>query len=106
MIDIRELNNKTFDVTLQDGTILNIRKPSNELFKQTFTMIELIQKNGEEKNVVNAIYIFLTKVFNRNLNNIKFTQAQIEEIIDIDVAMYLIKEYQNFLNEVMQDINF
>lgn len=106
MIDIRELNNKTFDVTLQDGTILNIRKPSNELFKQTFTMIELIQKNGEEKNVVNAIYIFLTKVFNRNLNNIKFTQQQIEEIIDIDVAMYLIKEYQNFLNEVMQDINF
>lgn len=106
MIDIRELNNKTFDVTLQDGTILNIRKPSNELFKQTFIMIELIQKNGEEKNVVNAIYIFLTKVFNRNLNNIKFTQQQIEEIIDIDVAMYLIKEYQNFLNEVMQDINF
>lgn len=106
MIDIRELNNRTFDLTLQDGTILNIRKPSNELFKQTFTMIELIQKNGEEKNVVNAIYIFLTKVFNRNLNNIKFTQQQIEEIIDIDVAMYLIKEYQNFLNEVMQDINF
>lgn len=106
MIDIRELNNRTFDITLQDGTILNIRKPSNELFKQTFTMIELIQKNGEEKNVVNAIYIFLTKVFNRNLNEIKFTQIQIEEMIDIDVAMYLIKEYQNFLNEVMQDINF
>jgi hypothetical protein len=106
MIDIRELNNKTFDVTLQNGTILNLRKPSNELFKQTFTMIKLIEANSEEDKIIGAIYNFLTKIFNRNLNDAKFSQQQIEEIIDIDVAMYLIKEYQNFINEVMQDINF
>ncbi|GEM_PF-3450342 len=106
MIDLSMLNNKTFDITLQDGTVLNIRKPSNELFKETFKMIELIKKNGEEKNIVNAIYIFLTKVFNRNFNDIKFTQQQVENLIDIDISMYLIKEYQNFLTEVIQDINF
>ena len=69
-------------------------------------MIELIEKNGEEKNIINAIYIFLTKIFNRNLNDKKFTQTEIEDLIDIDVAMYLIREYQKFLSEVIQGINF
>ena len=106
MIDLGTLSNKTFDVRLTDGTELNIRKPSNELLKETYKMIELIEKNGEEKNIINAIYIFLTKIFNRNLNDKKFTQSAIEDLIDLDVAMYLIKEYQSFLAEVIQDINF
>lgn len=106
MIDLSMLNNKTFDIKLQDGTELNIRKPSNELFKETFRMIKLMEANGEDDKKISAIYIFLAKMMNRNLNNIKFTQQQLEEMIDIDVSMYLIKEYQNFLNEVVQDINF
>lgn len=106
MIDLGTLSNKTFDVRLIDGTELNIRKPSNELLKETYKMIELIEKNGEEKNIINAIYIFITKIINRNLNDKKFTQSAIEELIDIDVAMYLIKEYQSFLAEVIQGINF
>ena len=106
MIDLSTLNNKTFDVKLLNGLELNIRKPSNELLKETYKMIELIEKNGEEKNIVNAIYIFLTKIFNRNLNDKKFTQTEIEDLIDIDVAMYLIREYQKFLSEVIQNINF
>lgn len=106
MIDLSILSNKTFDIKLQDGTELNIRKPSNELFKETFRMIKLMEANGEDDKKISAIYIFLTKMFNRNMNNVKFTQQQLEELIDIDVAMYLIKEYQQFLNEVVQDINF
>lgn len=106
MIDLSILSNKTFDIKLPDGFELNIRKPSNELFKETFRMIKLMEANGEDDKKISAIYVFLTKMFNRNMNNIKFTQQQLEELIDIDVAIYLIKEYQNFLNEVVQDINF
>ena len=105
MIDIRELSNKTFDITLQDGTVLNIRKPSNELFKETLKIFKTA-KNQEEDKKINVIYIFLTKILNRNTNNIKLTQTKIENDIDIDIAVYLIKKYQEFLNEVMQDINF
>lgn len=105
MIDIRELSNKTFDITLQDGTVLNIRKPSNELFKETLKIFKTAE-NQEEDKKINVIYIFLTKILNRNTNNIKLTQTKIENDIDIDIAVYLIKKYQEFLNEVMQDINF
>lgn len=106
MIDLSILSNKTFDIKLPDGFELNIRKPSNDLFKETFRMIKLMEANGEDDKKISAIYVFITKMFNRNMNNVKFTQQQLEELIDIDIAMYLIKEYQNFLNEVVQDINF
>lgn len=106
MIDLQELTSKTFDVKLMDGTELNIRKPSNELFRGTLKMVELMEANGEEDKKISAIYSFLLRMFNRNLNEIKFTQNQLEEMIDIDVAMLLIKEYQQFLVEAVKDINF
>ena len=105
MIDLSVLNNKTFDIRLQDGTVLNIRKPNNELFKETLKIFKTAE-NQEEDKKINVIYIFLTKILNRNTNNIKLTQTKIENDIDIDIAVYLIKKYQEFLNEVMQDINF
>ena len=105
MIDLSMLNNKTFDIRLQDGTVLNIRKPNNELFKETLKIFKTAE-NQEEDKKINVIYIFLTKILNRNTNNIKLTQTKIENDIDIDIAVYLIKKYQEFLNEVMQDINF
>ena len=106
MINLQELSNKTFDVMLQDGTELNIRKPNNELFQGTLKMVKLMEANGEEDKKISAIYSFLFKMFNRNLNDMKFTQRQLEEMIDIDVAMYLIQKYQEFLTEVVGDINF
>lgn len=106
MIDLKELSNKTFDIRLTDGTELKIRKPSNELFRGTLKMVKLMEANGEDDKKISAIYDFLLKMFNRNVNEIKFTQSQLEEMIDIDVAMYLIKEYQAFLTEAVQDINF
>lgn len=106
MIDLSLLNNKTFDIKLQDGEILNIRKPNNQLLSDTFKMIALIEANGEEKSIINAIYLFLTKIMNRNINGIKFTQNAVEEMLDIDAAMYVIKEYYGFVKEVLEAINF
>ena len=106
MIDLQELSNKTFDIRLKDGTELNIRKPSNELFRSTLKMVKLMEANGEEDKQISAIYVFLLKMFNRNTNERKFTQNELEEMIDIDVAMYLIKEYQTFLIEAVESSNF
>lgn len=106
MIDLTVISQKTFDLKLQDGTVLNIRKPNNQLFNDVFKIIKLIEANGEEKNIINAIYIILTKMINRNLNDIKFQQNVIEEMIDLDTAMYIVQEYWTFVQEVVQDINF
>ncbi len=106
MLDLTQLTTKTFDIKIDENTILNIRKPSNELFKDTFKMIKLIEANGEEDKLIGVLYNFLTKVFNRNLNDKKFTQQEMEDLFDIDIAIYLIQEYWKFIEEVMQDISF
>lgn len=106
MLDLTQLTTRTFDLKIDDNTLLNIRKPNNELFKETFKMINLIDANGEEDKLIGVLYNFLTKVFNRNLNNKKFTQQEIENILDIDIAAYLIQEYFKFVKEVMSDIDF
>lgn len=106
MLDLTQLSIKTFDLKIDENTILNIRKPSNELFKDTFKMIKLIEANKEEDKLIGVIYNFIMKVFNRNLNDKKFTQQEIENLIDIDVAMYIIKEYFNFVQEIAEDIAF
>jgi hypothetical protein len=106
MIDLSIISQKTFDLKMQDGTLLNIRKPNNQLFNDVFKIIKLIEANGEEKNIINAIYIILARILNRNMNEIKFQQNVIEEIIDLDTAMYIVQEYWKFVQEVMQDINF
>ncbi|MEL7646977.1 MAG: hypothetical protein AAGU76_02735 [Sedimentibacter sp.] len=106
MIDLSILNNKTFDIRLKDGTELNIRKPSKELFNDTFKMIKLIEANSEEDKIIGVLYNFLARAFNRNTNGIKLTQQQVEDELELDVAMYVTKEYWKFVQEVMQDINF
>jgi hypothetical protein len=106
MIDLSIINNKTFDIRLNNGTELNIRKPSNEMLKETYKMANLMKANSEEDKNLDLIYFFLTKMFNRNINDLKFSRQQVENEVDIDVAMYLIKAYQSFITEVIQDINF
>ena len=106
MLDLTQLVNKTFDLKIDENTVLNIRKPNNELFKDTFKMIKLIEANKEEDKIISVVYNFIMKVFNRNLNDKKFTQQEIENLLDIDVAMYIIKEYFNFVQEIAEDITF
>jgi hypothetical protein len=106
MIDLTLLQDKTFDIKVNEDLILNIRKPNNQMFKDIAKIVEIIEANKEDDKIINIIYQFLTGVFNRNKNDKRFSQKEIEDLFDIDVAMYLIREYQGWVNEVLQDVNF
>ncbi len=106
MIDIRKLDEVTFDITLTDGRVLNIKKPNRELFDATFKMVDILQANDENDKVFDIIYSFLAKIFNRNKNDIKLTQKDLEKELDVVNAIYIIKEFQKFITEAMQGVNF
>lgn len=106
MIDIASLNEVTFDIKLSDNRILNIRKPNKELFNSTFKMMDILEANEEDDKILDIIYNFLTKIFNRNTNNIKLTQEDLENEIDVVTAIYIIKAFQKFITEAMQGVNF
>lgn len=107
MIDISKLNDKTFDVKLTDGRVLNIRKPNKEIFNDTMKVANLVDSDDKaEGKIVNAVYDFLTKVFNRNKNHIGLTKEELEEELDFVNAMIVIKAYQEFVSEVIQNTSF
>lgn len=106
MLDLSLLNQKTWDLKLLDGTVLNVRKPNNDLFKETQKMAEAAANKKTGDKITTVTYSFLTKVLNRNTNGRKFTQQEIEQIIPLDIAVILIYEYQKFVIEVMQGVNF
>ena len=106
MIDLTQIQDKTFDIKVNEKITLNIRKPNNQMFKDIAKIIELIASNAEQDKLLGFIYMYLTRVFNRNKNDMKFTQTEIENLFDMDVAIYVIREYQSWMNEVIQDINF
>lgn len=106
MIDIASLNEVTFDIKLSDNRILNIRKPNKELFNTTFKMMELMESNNEDDKILDIIYNFLTKIFNRNTNDIKLTQKDLENELDVVTAIYIIKAFAKFITEAMEGVNF
>ena len=59
MIDLRTLNAITFDLTLPDGRILNIKQPTKELYDNLLQMTELAKANHEEEKSVRHYIQFL-----------------------------------------------
>lgn len=110
MLDLTRLNDITFDIKLNDELIVNIKKPNNAMYNELFGLVRLIEKdNANIEGLTNATYEFLTGMVNRNKQNQTFTRQEVEEYFPLDVAMYVIKEYQAWGNksvEALRDGNF
>lgn len=94
MLDLGKLNQELYSIRLADKTILKLKKPTQAMI---LTMIEF-RENGdlEEIEVLNSFYSFMTRMFNRNVNNKEFKQDDIEEMLDIETAMIVFKDYMEF----------
>ncbi len=101
MFNLKESRDKTFDICLEDGTTLNIDSLNYELYVEIYKMGNFMTRKNKETQTVRYIYKFTTKLFNNNLNGIKFKQREIEKMLNIDVAMHLIKAYQDYANETL-----
>lgn len=106
MIDLTLIEDKTFDIKISEDLILNVRKPNNTIFKDTNKILDLMDKNDEDDKIIDAVYMFLTKVLNRNTNDKKFSQNEIADIFSLDIAMYVIGKYNEWVSEIVEDINF
>lgn len=104
MIDLRLLNAMTFDLTLPDGRILNVKQPTKELYDDLLRMTELAKANNEEEKALGIIYSFLTRAFNRNTNELKFTKEELEKLISVNVAMYIILEFQKWTSTALNNL--
>ncbi|NYB73393.1 hypothetical protein HZF24_04485 [Sedimentibacter hydroxybenzoicus DSM 7310] len=104
MIDLRTISAITFDLTLPDGRILNVKQPTKELYDKLLETAKLAKANGEEDTAFNIIYNFLVRAFNRNINDITLTKEELEGMISVNVAMHLVIEFQKWTTNSLNSL--
>lgn len=97
MIDLSK-NTELYKIKLEDGTVLKLKKPTQSMLVQ---MMEMSQAKEKDYEIVIKLFELLTKIFNRNTNGMTFTQEQIEEMLDLEIAMMIVQDY---LNSTLKDL--
>lgn len=93
MIDLGKRNtNNLYKIKLEDGTILKIKKPSQKLLSD---ILEFSNNASTGLEVVSDIFDLVCTIMNRNENNLVFKQEDLEDMLDLDLAMYIIQDYLN-----------
>lgn len=101
MFDIKETRDKNFTIKLEDNSIIRIDGLNYELYREIYKLGNFMFEKRSDKRKAKRIYKFLTKLMNNNLENRTFKQREIESMVNIEVAMYLIKAYQDHMNETL-----
>lgn len=90
MIDLSKRKQELYKIKLEDGTILKLKKPTQAML---MTMIDLSQEKEDENEVLKGVFSILTRVFNRNTDNRVFSQEEIQEMLDVEIAMEILQDY-------------
>ncbi len=93
MIDLsKKTATELYKIKLEDGTILKLKKPTQSMLVQ---MMEMSQSKEKDFEIVIELFSLITRIFNRNVNGMTFTQEQIEEMLDLEIAMAIVQDYLN-----------
>lgn len=99
MIDLsKKTATELYKIKLEDGTILKLKKPTQSMLVQ---MMEMSQSKEKDYEILTELFNLLTRIFNRNANGMTFTQEQIEEMLDLEIAMTIVQDY---LNSTLKDL--
>ena len=102
MIDLTKLNEVSYDIKLNESLIINIKKPNNLVYNELFRVMEVTTKSKDVEKMKQATYEFLTMMLNRNKNEKVFSIDEVEDLFPLDVALYVIKDYQEWSNKSIE----
>lgn len=106
MLDLSVLKDKTYDIKLENGEMLHIKKPTQRLMKYVTEIHRLNVTDGlTEEDKVDKIFEFVVTIFNHNTDDKKFKKPQIEDMFDISIASYIVQDYLNFTTKILSDPN-
>jgi hypothetical protein len=101
MLDLTQLTGQLYQVKLLDGTVLNLKRPTQGLYEAVAALgddTELAMKNSID---------LLTMVLNRNDAGIIFDKKDIARDYDFSIALVVISDYMNYyVKEVQEQVNF
>lgn len=99
MLDLTVLNEQYFEIKLLDGSVINLKKPSQSLLMKFMGF----KQDASELKTEDIIEIVLS-ILNNNKENKELKTEDIENY-DIGILMAIIQGYAEFINEVMGNPN-
>lgn len=106
MLDLSILKEKTFELKLKNGNILQIKKPNKLLLNNLYGFamkIDYLTDIGEIQKETDAIIL---SILNNNKENITLEVEELEVLgIDLSIETLIFKHYFEFVKEVMSNPN-
>lgn len=100
-LDLRPIKNQTLDITLVDGTTLNIKKPDKKL------LLEIVKCDTSKLNQKDFMEILsiseeiVCKILSNNTDGIEYTKEKLEELeIGYDVQTVILNSYIEFTSTI------
>ena len=101
MIDLSTIERSNYQIKLESGEVLEIKKPSQKFLNEILALYEYLQKMEDSAEagleLINKVYDILTDIFNCNINGKVFTREDIEKMLDIKMAMAVLQDYFSFV---------
>ena len=97
MIDLSTIERSNYQIKLESGEVLDIKKSSQKFLNEILALYEYIQKMEDSAEsglkVIDRLYDILTDIFNSNINGKVFSREDIEKMLDIKMAMAVLQDY-------------
>lgn len=103
-LDLTAFKRQYFDVTLPDGTEIQIGKPTQSLIIDLMAMEQQINEDaGEMIELFNDVIL---KILNNNKEQKKYTAKYVQQQFDFEVGQIFIMAYMEFVQEIQSNPNF
>lgn len=105
--NFNKIKRSFFNVTLKDGTVLQVKMPTKNTFEKVQALNRLQQdENADVGDVIDTMAGVMADCLTNNLNGVKINAAQIAEEYDIEEMMSFIAEYyEKFIGGIQSDPN-
>lgn len=98
-VDLTQFNEKYFDIKLIDGTVINVPKPTQEMYIKLLNLKDV----KISANLVNETKDLAFKILIQNIEKHRIDRKK--AIPTIEVAMAIIDGYAKFIEDVINHPN-
>ena len=92
MIDLKNLKDSVsfYELKLEDGSILHIKRPTQAMLLK---MVDLQNHSEKPEEAMVIVFDVITAMFNNNVDGRTFTVDDMTNMLDFQMAAYVIEDY-------------
>lgn len=101
ILDLSVYNDETLDITMLDGSVLHVKKPTQAL---VIRMVELSQlQETQPEKVLGGLVELCAAILSNNNDGITYSVEQVANELDIVLVSAIIKAYSEFTKELQSN---